>query len=74
MRVTAVLAMTPTLVGLVIGPGVAHADDVQRHVSPDAALRCQDTDRGQSRQASNYGDYPYQADCSPFVHRAECGD
>ena len=62
------------LAGLGAGTGVAHADDVECHVSPGGALWCQDMDTGQSSQESNYGEYPYQPSyCSqPYVTSQWC--
>jgi hypothetical protein len=75
MWMKTVLATAGLLAALGTGAGVAHADDVQCHVSPGGALWCQDMDTGQSWQASNYGDYSYQPSyCSqPYVTSVLCG-
>ena len=72
MWMKTVLATAGLLAALGTGAGVAHADDVECHVSPGGALWCQDMDTGQSWQASNYGDYSYTPSyCSqPYVTRS----
>jgi hypothetical protein len=55
----------------VAGVGVAHAyDDIECHVSLGGALWCENTDTGESWQASSYGEYEY---CDqPYANRHLC--
>jgi hypothetical protein len=64
MWMRTVPAIAGVLTALAAGTGVAHADDVECHVSPGGALWCEDS-TGHSWQASSYGDYPhYPSYCS----------
>ena len=73
MWIKTVLATAGLLAALGAGAGVAHADDVECHVSSGGALWCEDS-TGRSWQASNYGEYPYYPSyCSqPYVSSQLC--
>ena len=74
MWMKTVLATAGLVAALGTGTGVAHADGVDCHVSSGGALWCKNMSTGQSWQALDYGDYPYQPSyCSqPYVTSQSC--